>query len=82
MALPWPTIAQVGGEMPPEDQQAIRDLLDAFGDRLAELLEAQGIQRFAAILFRPFNLVCVRDAEKIVALFSAVCRRNGRPEMD
>lgn len=70
MPLPWPGVSTVGGDLSEETQRAVRQLLDRWGDRVLELITAYGLAPPASPLYRPWNLVVVLDAEKIIAVFS------------
>lgn len=70
MPLPWPGITNTGGDIPGEMQQAIRKLLDDFADVAANLITKAGFQLHASPLWRPWNLIVVRDSEKVLAAFS------------
>jgi hypothetical protein len=70
MPLPWPGVSTVGGDLSEETQHAIRQLLDRWADRVLELIAAYGLPPPASPLYRPWNLVVVLDAEKIIAVFS------------
>jgi hypothetical protein len=70
MPLPWPTISNVGGEIPNEQRKAITALLDQVGDNVLALLAPLGLPRSASPLFRPWNLVVVLDAQMINAYFA------------
>lgn len=70
MDLPWPGIANTGGDLKEADRVQIRDLLNRFG-HLAEVeLAAFGLPHHASPLWRPWNIVVVQDAEKVIAAFS------------
>lgn len=70
MPLPWPAISNVGGDLPEQTQKEIQQLLDRWADRVIQLMTAYGLTPPASPLFRPWNLVVVLDAEKIIAAFS------------
>jgi hypothetical protein len=64
----------VAGNMPPEDQQLLKDLLNQFGDVTAPLLTQAGFPLTASPLWRPWNLVAVKDSEKVLFCFFATAR--------
>src|SRR3954452_22037561 len=72
MGLNWPGAHMVGGDMEEADKAAITALLDDFGDRLLVRLQALGLPPHASPLWRPWNLVVARDAEKVLAAFSVL----------
>lgn len=72
MGLNWPGASMVGGDMDGDEQAAIQTVLDEFADRAAANLAAMGLPVHASPLWRPFNLVIVRDAEKVMAAFSTL----------
>lgn len=69
MPLPWPMIENSGGDLADETQAEARVLLDGFADEVVALLDAAGLPPTSSSLFRPWNLVVVVDAEKLVAVF-------------
>ena len=72
MGLNWPGASMVGGDMTEDDRTAVRELLDEFADRAATFLGAMGLPPHTSALWRPWNLVAVVDAEKVMAAFSVL----------
>lgn len=72
VGLNWPGASMVGGDMDGDEQTAVRALLDEYGDRAAAHLASMGLPPHASPLWRPFNLIAVRDAEKVVVAFTAL----------
>lgn len=70
MGLNWPGIQAVGGDMESTDRKAVKELLDEFADRAHSALQSAEFPLHASPLWRPWNLVVVRDAEKVLAAFS------------
>lgn len=70
MPLAWPGISNVGGDITGEDQQALRRLLNDFADAVTPLMTQAGFQPHASPLWRPWNLIVVRDSEKVLAAFT------------
>lgn len=70
MGLNWPGISSVSGDIPGDDQVAIRTVLDELADRVLVHLSTLGLAPHASALWKPWNLLVVRDAEKLVAGFS------------
>lgn len=70
MGLNWPGITQSGGNLGEQQQKAVRGLLDRFADVASERLAQMGLPAHASPLWRPWNLVVVQDAEKILCAFS------------
>lgn len=70
VTLPWPGAHMSGGDLNDEGQNAVREVLDAFGDKAAQAIERLGLPLHASPLWRPWNLIAVRDAEKIIAAFT------------
>lgn len=62
----------VGGDMNSDDQAAVRALLDEFGDLAVARLAEMGLPAHASPLWRPWNLVAVIDAEKLIAAFTVL----------
>jgi len=60
----------VGGDMKGDDQKAVQEVLNQFADRASQCLAAMGLPPHASPLWRPWNLVVARDAEKVIAAFS------------
>jgi hypothetical protein len=69
MGLPWPAISNIGGNLQGDEQQALRKVLDQFADVVAAQLRQAGFPLYASPMWRPWNLVVVRDPEKILAAF-------------
>jgi hypothetical protein len=72
MPLPWPGITGSGGNLAPEVQAQIRVLLNAWADRVAVLLATTRLPLASSPIFKPWNLVVMVDAEKVIAVFSAL----------
>jgi hypothetical protein len=72
MPLPWPGIQNKGGTMAPETEQQVVALLDGWADRVTALLAANRLPNPASPINRPWNLVVVVDAEKVIAVFGAL----------
>jgi hypothetical protein len=70
MPLPWPGISTTGGDISGEEQQALTKLLNDFADAVAPLMAQGGFPLHASPLWRPWNLIVVRDAEKVLAAFT------------
>jgi hypothetical protein len=70
--LPWPSLQNKGGTLSPELEKQVTTLLDQWGDRVTELLTANRLPRPASPIYRPWNLVVVVDAEKVIAVFGAL----------
>lgn len=70
MGLNWPTIAQVGANIPEDVQGKIRDVLNKFGDAVSAGLVLQGLPQHLSPIFRPWSLVVFRSASGILAAFS------------
>jgi len=68
-----------GGDMAEDDQTAVRKLLDEFADRAAALMATMGLPPHASPLWRPWNLIAVVDAEKVIAAFSLLT--GGMPDL-
>jgi hypothetical protein len=69
MPLPWPSATNNDGNMSREVQQAIRKLLSEFADAVTPLMSQAGFPLHFSPLWRPWNLVVVRDSEKVLAAF-------------
>jgi len=69
MKLPWPSAFTFGGNIPDEDQKALQAILDSFADALADRMTKKGLQPHDSPIWRPWNLVVLRDAEKFFAAF-------------
>lgn len=72
MGLNWPGVCTGGGDLDHPEQTAITELLNDFGDRAAAQLKLLGLPSHASPLWRPWNLIVVMDAEKVIAAFSAL----------
>jgi hypothetical protein len=73
MPLPWATAQQVyDGGMLPEERQSVTSLLNQFGDVVAPLLTQAGFPVHASPLWRPWNLIVVKDSEKLLAAFTSL----------
>ncbi len=72
MGLNWPGASMWGGDMEAGDQTAVTELLNDFGDRVLQQLQRTGLPPHASPLWRPWNLVVARDAEKVLAAFSTL----------
>lgn len=72
MPLNWPGASMIAGDMEAEDQLAIRELLNEFADLAIMQLHAMGLPAHASPLWRPWNLVVARDAEKVMAAFTVL----------
>jgi hypothetical protein len=70
MGLQWPAISNVGGNLQGYERQALSKVLDEFADAVAAQLTQAGFPLYASPMWRPWNLVVVRDPEKILAAFS------------
>lgn len=70
VGLVWPSIQSVSSNMDGGTQQAVTAVLDEFGDAVNIALGRAGFAPHASPLWRPWNLVVMRDAEKITAVFS------------
>lgn len=70
MGLPWPSATLNGGDITGEAQRELRALLDQFADAVAARLAQMGLPMHTSPLWRPWNLVVVRDAQKVIAAFS------------
>lgn len=72
MPLPWPGISNVGGDLHEDVRQAVTEVLNEIGDRVGEGVRGAGLAPAASPLFRPWNLVVAVDAEKVIAVFTAL----------
>lgn len=72
MGLNWPGVSTVGGDMEADGQTAVREVLDQFGERAQSVLGSLGLPVHASPIWRPWNLVVVRDAEKVIAAFTSL----------
>jgi hypothetical protein len=72
MPLSWPGIFGQGGNLSTETQGQVRILLDSWADRVLLNLAMKGVPYVASPIFKPWNLVVVVDAERVVAVFSAL----------
>ena len=72
MPLNWPGASMVGGDMEEAERPAITELLNEFADRAAAALQEMGLPPHASPLWRPWNLVVARDAEKVLAAFTGL----------
>lgn len=70
MGLPWPGISSGGGDLDAEQQKLIRGSLDTFADAVIEQLSRFGLPAHASPLWRPWSVLIVRDAEKVLCAFS------------
>ena len=66
----WPGIQSVNSELTEEDMASVRAVLDDFGSGVEVAVQAAGFPLHASPLWRPWNVVIVRDSEKVVAVFS------------
>ena len=70
MGLSWPMIQNVGGDMSEPERQAVTGVLDEFGVAAEAAVARIGVPLHASPIWRPWNLVVMQDAEKVVAAFS------------
>lgn len=70
MGLTWPGISSTGGDLDADQQKPIRELLDTFADAVMEQLTHFGFPAHASPLWRPWSVLIVRDAEKVICAFS------------
>lgn len=66
MGLNWPRIISSRAEMDAATQQAVRALLDDFGDSVSRRLSTLGLPPHASPFFRPFSLVSLRDSAQVL----------------
>jgi hypothetical protein len=70
MGLPWPAASMNYGDINGEAQQELKKVLDEFADTVAARLPPLGLPLHASPLWRPWNLIVIRDAQRILAAFS------------
>ncbi len=70
LPLDWPGIQYGGGDLGDSDQQAIREELNRFADVVVKELKAIGLPPHASPLWRPWSLLVIKDAAKVMCAFS------------
>ncbi|OLT34755.1 hypothetical protein BJF84_17135 [Rhodococcus sp. CUA-806] len=58
------------GDMLENEQEALKPLVDCFGDIVREQLAARGLRDIDSPIFRPCAIGVFRDAEKVVVAFA------------
>jgi hypothetical protein len=66
----WPSVANVGGNASEGEQEKLKQLIIQLAEYVAQVLEQNGIARFAFPLFRPFNAVFAITQEKVFIISS------------
>lgn len=70
MPLSWGGVTLRGGNLPRDEERPLREILDEFGDAIAEALDRLGLPHHLSVVFRPFDLLAVRDDSNLVAVFA------------
>lgn len=70
MGLNWPTVQTVSSDMAEGVEQQVQVLIDEFGNMVETAILQAGLPLHASPLWRPWNVAVLRDAEKVVAVFS------------
>jgi hypothetical protein len=65
VGLSWPGISSVSGDLPEDERPPIQAVINEFGDRLGERLDAMGAPRHTSPYFRPWGIVVVRDTQGV-----------------
>lgn len=71
MPLSWGGAIMRAGNLPRDEERPLQNLLDEFGDAVAEALGRLGLARHLSVLFRPFNLLAIRDDSSLVVAFGS-----------
>lgn len=70
MALPWPGVANVVSNASDAEQEALKSLVQRYGEAVEEALTTAGIPLHASPLWRPWNLLVVRYVDCVLCAFS------------
>ena len=68
--IAWPGVSTGGGDLPNEEQQQIRKLIDQFGDILDSKCIAAKINKFTFPVFRQFHIMCTLTQNDLFIFFS------------
>jgi hypothetical protein len=80
VVLIWPSAHIGGGDVAEDEQKAIKQSLDAFSDVVSRNLIKLGLAPNASLLWRPWSILVVRDAEKVLCAFTSIS--GGLPNVD
>jgi hypothetical protein len=79
MPMPWPPMAYVEGDSDPRSAQ-VKAALDALGAHVDAGLSAAGLAPSASLLWQPWHLAVVWDAQTTWCAFSP--NTGGTPEIE